>query len=42
MFDLDKLRSDGYSKFTFKDVNMKRELLNGIVELFKIEIKDFK
>ena len=35
MFDLDKLRSDGYSKFTFKDVNMKRELLNGIVELFK-------
>ncbi len=35
MFDLDKLKSEGYSKFTFSDVNMKRELLSGIVDLFK-------
>ncbi len=35
MFDLEKLRSDGYSKFQFKDVILKRDLLKDIVDLFK-------
>lgn len=45
MFDLEKLKSDGYSKFVLGDYDIKKDLLNETIKLFKLvsnsKIKNF-
>ena len=35
MFSLEKLKSEGYSKFTLEEYNLKKDLLDGTIKLFK-------
>ena len=35
MFSLEKLKAEGYSKFTLEEYNLKKDLLDGTIKLFK-------